>query len=372
MLTIRQSRIAIDHLRASAIARSLFSKQRLDQAIERLGFVQADPIRAPARAQDLTLRHRVRGYRAGDLDRQYPSLEIEEDFFVNYGFLPRKNLALMCPRKPRHAWDKKKRLRAERIVDFVREVGTAHPRDVETKFGHGKITNYWGGSSNATTRLLEEIHFRGMLRVARRESGIRVYTLPVALPEFAGTNAERADSLFRLAFDKYAPMPSQCLGALAGRLRWGAPQLATELRGVVRRARERFPHARIDGVDWYWSEKDDPHAAEREDAEDEAVRLLAPFDPIVWDRRRFEAFWGWAYRFEAYTPVKKRKMGYYAMPVLFRDHVIGWANVGTKDGALRADLGFVRGKAPRDRTFRISLEAEIERMRAFLDRADRA
>jgi uncharacterized protein YcaQ len=55
--------------------------------------VQADPIRAPARAQDLTLRHRVAGYLAGDLERRYPKLAVEEDFFVNYGFLPRATLA---------------------------------------------------------------------------------------------------------------------------------------------------------------------------------------------------------------------------------------------------------------------------------------
>ena len=58
------------------------------------------------------------------------------------------------------------------------------------------------------------------------------------------------------------------------------------------------------------------------------MRLLAPFDPVVWDRRRFELFWGWAYRFEAYTPAPKRKLGYYALPLLWRDRVIGWANVG--------------------------------------------
>jgi len=51
--------------------------------------VQADQILAPARAQDLVLRHRVRGYRAGDLERRYAQLAVEEDFFVNYGFLPR-------------------------------------------------------------------------------------------------------------------------------------------------------------------------------------------------------------------------------------------------------------------------------------------
>jgi uncharacterized protein YcaQ len=60
-------------LRRFAVARSLFAPVSLQQAIDRLGFVQADPIRAPARAQDLTLRHRVSGYRAGDLERQYAS-----------------------------------------------------------------------------------------------------------------------------------------------------------------------------------------------------------------------------------------------------------------------------------------------------------
>ena len=54
-------------LRHQAVARSLFAPTTLAQAFDTLGFVQADPIRAPARAQDLTLRHRVAGYRAGDV-----------------------------------------------------------------------------------------------------------------------------------------------------------------------------------------------------------------------------------------------------------------------------------------------------------------
>ena len=83
--------LTLDHLRRYAAARSLFKPTTLSRAIQRLGFVQADPIRAPARAQDLTLRHRVAGYRAGDLERRYPRLPLEEDFFVNYGFLPREH-----------------------------------------------------------------------------------------------------------------------------------------------------------------------------------------------------------------------------------------------------------------------------------------
>ncbi len=77
----------------------MFTPTTLPKAIKRLGFVQADPIRAPARAQDLTLRHRVVDYRAGDLERRYPRLAVEEDFFVNYGFVPREIHALMHPRK---------------------------------------------------------------------------------------------------------------------------------------------------------------------------------------------------------------------------------------------------------------------------------
>jgi len=57
--------LTLDDLRRYAIARSLFKPTTLPRAISNLGFVQADPIRAPARAQDLTLRHRVTGYRAG-------------------------------------------------------------------------------------------------------------------------------------------------------------------------------------------------------------------------------------------------------------------------------------------------------------------
>ncbi len=99
----------------------------------------------------------------------------------------------------------------------------------------------------------------------------------------------------------------------------------------------------------------------------DAARLLAPFDPVVWDRRRFELFWGWAYRFEAYTPRAKRKLGYYALPLLWRDRVIGWGNLSVTDGGLLADFGYVDSRPPRERAFARELGAELQRMREFLD-----
>src|SRR6185295_11664500 len=96
--------LELDSLRRYAAARSLFAPTTLQSAIDRLGFVQADPIRAPARAQDLTLRHRVAAYRAGDLERLYAKLDVHEDFFVNYGFVSREVSSLMHPRGGPTPW----------------------------------------------------------------------------------------------------------------------------------------------------------------------------------------------------------------------------------------------------------------------------
>src|ERR1700726_1273297 len=112
--------ISLSHLRRYAIARSLFKPTTLKRAIHKLGFVQADPIRAPARAQDLTLRHRVTGYRAGDLERRYPKLGLEEDFFVNYGYLPRANHQLMHPRTARTVWTAERAEQAAAVLAFIR------------------------------------------------------------------------------------------------------------------------------------------------------------------------------------------------------------------------------------------------------------
>ncbi len=353
--------ITLRHLRDHAVSRSLFAPTTLARAIERLGFVQADPIRAPARAQDLTLRHRVKDYRAGDLERRYSELAIEEDHFINYGFLPRRHLSWMVPRAPRRPWSAATRARVDDVLALVRERGEAHPREVDAELAHGMVKNAWGGSSKATTHLLDAMQYCGLLRVARREAGIRIYALREAA-SLDASPAERAAALLSIAIGKYAPLPSTSLGGLATRLRQSTPQLAKEMGNAVACARVELPRARVSGVDWYWPVGESPAASESS----ECVRLLTPFDPVVWDRQRFELFWGWAYRFEAYTPAPKRKLGYYALPLLWRHEAIGWANVSTAGSELDVDMGYVSGRAPKEPAFARGLDVELERLRAFL------
>jgi uncharacterized protein YcaQ len=64
--------------------------------------------------------------------------------------------------------------------------------------------------------------------------------------------------------------------------------------------------------------------------------------------------------------VPKRKLGYYALPLLWRDRVIGWGNVSLSNGSLRADFGYIASHPPRDRGFRRAQEEELNRLRVFL------
>jgi uncharacterized protein YcaQ len=278
--------------------------------------------------------------------------------------------ALMHPRSdadvpaegPR-TWPAARKKRAQLLLEFVRKRGEAHPREVDDHFSHGSVRNYWGGLSSATTHLLAAMHYRGMLRIVRRESGIRIYAVNEhgPAPADAAERRARIDALVDAAVQIYAPLPSRCLADLVRRLRFAVPQWRGELKDALQRAKQRLTHARVNGVDWYWpSQENAAHYALPD-----TVRLLTPFDPLVWDRDRFEMFWGWQYRFEAYVPALKRRLGYYALPLLWRDRVIGWGNLRVGDGQLKAEFGYVAHR-PRDRFFKRELDAELERIKAFL------
>lgn len=352
----------LDDLRRHAVARSLFAPTTLIQAAQRLGgFVQADPLRAPARAQDLTLRHRVKGYTAGDLERRYPRLPLQEDFFINYGFVTPELRALMHPRSAHRVWDKARWKLAQAVLAEVERLGEAHPAEVDAALGHGAVKNWFGGNSRLSTELLDGLHYRGHLDVVRRDSGTRVYRLAARWtppPDPQAAMDAMADALVQ----KYAPLPAASLTQLIAMLFHAAHQWADLRKPTLARAKARLAHAKVDGVDWYWPADEDPRRGWRIPGK---VRLLAPFDPVVWDRRRFELLWGWAYRFEAYTPAAKRVRGHYALPLLWRDQVIGWGNLKVVNGQLQHELGFVN-KRPREREFAEALDAELAALRGFL------
>jgi len=174
---------------------------------------------------------------------------------------------------------------------------------------------------------------RGLLRVVRREAGIRIYARTSIPPPLARPDSPRTPRRAR-------GRPGRQVRAIAGaelsmvarRLRYAVPQWTRELGATVTRAKRRLAHARVTvsiGTGLLTNRL--PRRARR-------FRSVArAFDPVVWDRRRFELLWGWAYRFEAYTPVAKRKRDTTRSRALARPRH-RWGKVSVKGGTLDASF----------------------------------
>jgi uncharacterized protein YcaQ len=362
MRSALRNRSRLPELRAHAVARSLRPAATIADAMARMRFLQLDPIRAPARAADLILRQRVEGYRAGDLEREYPKLGLVEDYLHVYGVLTPDARALLHPRSAalRFRVEREHPRLASRVLAHVARQGETHPRDLAV-LGRHTTVNGWGSDSAATTRVLEALHFRGKLHVARRANGIKVYTLASGRAEASRSPAERAREILRLLLDLYAPLPEASFREMARMVTESSLSPALRARALAAfAAGADVARLDLDGAPWLM-----PAGEALEALGDDRVRFLAPFDPVVWDRRRFERFWGWQYRLEAYTPPPRRKFGYYALPMLWREDAIGWVNAQARDGVLLVEPGYVRG-APRAASFRRELAQECERLRAFV------
>ncbi len=352
-------RLSLKDLRDHAISAASFGSVTLRQAVQRIGFVQVDPIRSPAPAQDLILRHRVRGYRAGDIERQYGRLDIEVDRLYAYGFMPRSTWQWLHPRieSPLSSIEMQ-------VLEIAQAKKRILPDDLVIHVGRKIVKNAWGGQSREATLALQSLHFRGFLRVADRHRGAHVYE-PIQNPEPLD-RPERLRQLVLVVASVLGPLSDRSLGTTLGYVAHHAPSLRG-LRSLVPQLVDAgdLATACIDGVRYLW-----PPGRRRRNAPNSSVRFLAPFDPLVWDRQRFEHLWGWPYRFEAYVPAAKRQLGYYAMPMLWRDDIIGRVNVSNRDGKLVVERGFTK-PIRNQRAFEREFEVEVARLKGFLKKREK-
>lgn len=348
-------KISLEKFRKREVRNSLFSPCGLAEAIKRLGFVQADPIRSPARAQDLILRHRVKNYKAGDLERSYPKLDLEECYLYAYGFLSKDLWRIVNPNTDEVLSEPE-----QEVLKLIERYGPMHPKELESHIGGERARNGWGGFSRTTKLVMESLHDRGALRIARRDKGIRIYE---TAEHFEQTLSKEE------RFKEIMIATLKAMGAMSRRFLLSELSHFSNLVESVA-GRRSCLQALIDAgrirVDWVDSVE---YVSLEEKSGDRrklnSVRILTPFDPIVRDRVRFEHLWNWTYRFEAYTPKAKRKMGYYAMPVLWRESMIGWANASIENDCLMVDFGYIN-KRPDDSAYQKAAANEVADLAIFL------
>lgn len=353
----------VAQLRQLALS-SIRQYNSLQEAMFEIKFVQYDPIKKPLSAQDLILFQRINNYKPKDLEVYYPTAEFDEDHLYVYGILAREFSCLLHPRPDRKNNTIYKPVGVVADVwNFVRDQGDIFAKEVANALGRKQVTNDWGGKSAATTRALEELHHHGFIRVSKRMNGNKVYE--PAKPINTGYSPEKRLSLLTQLMVKHlAPVSESGLRRAIGQLcvvSSGLEGRATVIDTLVA-AGEIECHT-VNGVRYYLPTST---TLTKQKTVGNKVRFLAPFDPVVWDRKRFEHLWGWTYRFEAYMPQHLRQFGYYALPMFWRDQAIGWVNITkSKNGKIEVERGFAETRK-QDKDFERAYDQEVSRFECIL------
>src|SRR6202008_1411557 len=137
------------------------------------------------------------------------------------------------------------------VLAFVRERGATHPGVLATQFGRKRAINGWGGFSTASTRVLQQLHYHGLLRVQRRERGVRVYEA-ATITEESIDPARRLRELILLVPRVLAPVPEVTLRAFLARFAYIAP-LARSRAGTIEEllTAGRLEAGVVDGVKYF-------------------------------------------------------------------------------------------------------------------------
>ncbi|MBL9183771.1 MAG: YcaQ family DNA glycosylase [Verrucomicrobiaceae bacterium] len=306
-------------------------------ALRHLGFVQIDPINVCGRMQDHILRHRVRGYREQDLMRHVHREGLREAFehhlpdSSNLAALPldawpHLQRAMRVRERSDSTWSGKltaaERKLAARMLTRMAEEGPLCSQDIESA---RKAKNHAWDSTTLAKSTLQKLFFHGRVLIARRDGLRRYYDLPEKVLPAAVLNA---------------PVPTseetaRWLALLKLRQRRLAMLKAAELRVI---ADEVVP-VTVEGstLRLHLLRSDLPLLDDASEAE-ENPKLIAPLDPIIYDRRVTEELWDFHYRWEVYVPPQKRVRGYYALPLLHRAQFIGHADVKADREAQKLQL----------------------------------
>jgi len=305
----------------------------LTAALTHLGFVQIDPINVCGRMHDLILRNRVPAYREGDLMRHLHGEGAPLAAAARVGFeqhMPGTHILVAFPleawphllaamrRRTRttSAWSgrltPRERALSERILAELAARGPLSSDDIDDP---RRARRVWGASTLAKSTL-QKLFFHGRVLISHRVNQRRVYDLP-----------ERVLPAATLA--RPVPPAGETARWLV-QLKLRQRRLALLKREELRLVDDLVQPVAVEGCPLFHCLREDApalHAAAARDAAatpvPEAPLLLAPLDPLIYDRRATAALWGFDYTWEVYTPAARRVRGYYALPVLAGLELVG-------------------------------------------------
>jgi uncharacterized protein YcaQ len=306
--------------------------------VERLGLLQFDPLEVPgARNHDLVLHARIGGYRREWCEAWLygPDRRLIEIYNKSLNLLPIAELPHY-----RVSWDRNAPAMDEGILAqqapvaqaILRRLKTEGPLSTAAFSEHGHAVDWWWAPTRASRAVMEALFVAGRIGISRREGNRRYYDLierlvPRQLLRLRET--EEDGMTHRLLSRFRATGLTMPAGGTQTEVMYSAGSTQDRVRRTERLVDEgQLLPVEVEGLPKtrYVIAAEEPlleAAADPVALTDPGVSFIAPLDPLLWDRRLVRELWGFDYLWEVYVPERKRRWGYYVLPILFGDRFVG-------------------------------------------------
>ncbi len=324
----------------------------------KLGSIQFDPLAVAGRTHDLVLHARVADYDPGWCDALYERREIFEAYNKGLSLIPvsefpwfRGNLSRSSPQVLAENAEV-----AERVLERVRAEGPLSSLDFERE--RGATTDWFGMPTNAVRAVLEAYAVTGVLGLARRDGNRRYYDLLERLlpADLLARHLPLREQLRHKMLSRYRA--HGLLGVAAGDTFGGlgpakpSPEHPgrNALREELVELGELVP-IEVEGLRGKrFVLREDVALLEAPPEPLPSVAFLPPFDPLVWDRALLGSLFDFHYVWELFLPPAKRRWGWYVLPIVFRERLVGRIEprLDRADASVQVlDVWWEEGFAPR-------------------------
>ncbi|MFT4212009.1 MAG: crosslink repair DNA glycosylase YcaQ family protein [Microbacterium sp.] len=299
------------------------SSRAMRRELGRMGVLQIDSVNVFARSHYMPLFSRLGRYDTAQLDRMLfasraPYVEV---WAHQAAFVPAEDWALFAFRMAEHRERHARRVDPDTlrwVRDELASRGPLRPGEIETDAARAPRGPWWDWG--AVKHALEHLWRCGEVAIAGRRGFERRYGLVTdVLPaDVLSRPVPREEALRVLVLRAAQACGVATVADLDDYWRIGDQRTVREIVRDLAAAGTLVPVA-VDG----WREPAWLHAEARVPRRLTAATVLTPFDPVVWFRRRAERLFGFDYRIEIYTPAERRRFGYYSLPVLVDDALVG-------------------------------------------------
>lgn len=344
--------------------------QATEAAIAHLGYVQIDTINVIERCHHHILFARIPDYRRADLAAAQSTAKSVFEYWTHaLAYVPteayRFHIRAMRADWPKRAWfGTVSPTDVRRIVKRIQDEGPLSIRDIDDDELVEK-SHAWA-SRKPSKKALQIAFYQGVLTISGRQGMVKTYELTDRhfgweAPPKAASEAEIAAHVLDRA------LKAQGVVSLESICHLDAPRKAAVAKIIEARiARRQLVPVAIDGVAQAHVALPETVDAKPEPMPDDLVHVLSPFDPLIIQRKRLKALFGYDHVFEAYVPKEKRRFGYFALPVLVGDRIAAAIDIKTdrQTGRLLIQQWTPVGDGERQGDRRL-IEAELDRFARF-------